>query len=97
MFKTWPKLPMTVTHLLCSEGLDHLSSVDLHRALDLAHAICCTCLLSLVRIDALKVLQPAKNNLRLATLSALHREACRYSSIKTTAPGSQMFWTILCQ
>ena len=50
---------------LCTQRFDHLSCVDLHRALDLAHAVRCAGLLSLVVVHGHQILQPA-----------WHRSAC---------------------
>lgn len=48
-----------VVILLGAQVLDHLARVDLHGALDLAHAICCARLGALVLVHLLQLIQPA--------------------------------------
>ena len=69
----------TALQLICPDLFDQLACVDFHRALDLAHAVCCTGGISLVVIALLKVLQPAtqsgsqRQHLALAPRHRLHR------------------------
>lgn len=50
-----------LAELLLADGLDKVARVDLDWALDLAHAVRRACLLSLVRVDAGHLLQPAQH------------------------------------